>query len=328
MKTLLRILLVAAVLTLAYGVYAAFRAHSKLVTLNVRNADLRDVIRKVEWQTWEKIFVEKTASGKITLNIHKVPLDQALGLIAEQASCRWTMVYPLYSSSRSLSAFKESALGEINPAANGWTNYAGRGFADRIGGVGFGNNLQRLNAPISLEIKGKELPVAIMALARRAPGRVIPEDGDYDNVWLSFDRTTLPEAVAKLAKQVHRKWTSYYVLQSRRGNTRPGASLADGNPGNEPSADAAAAARQRYESLLDTLTPEEREKAEEARQRHEAFQQMTPEQRQEAAAQHAADPQFQQRAQDRMLAGLLNSTPEERVTRTQLRLQRAAQRSK
>jgi hypothetical protein len=330
MKTLRRILFVVVALVVAYGGIAAIRAHSKLVTLNVRNADLRDVIRKVEWQTWEKIYVGKSVTGKITLNIHKVPLDQALDLIAEQASCRWATVYPLYSSSKSLVAFKESARGEINPAANGWTNYFARGFAGRMGG-GFGNTLRQQNAPISLEIKGKDLPVAVMALARHASGRIIPEDGDYNDVWLTLDRATMPEAVAKLAKQVHRKWTSYYVLQGRRANPRLDDAVANadsGNPTNEPSADAVAAARQGYEALLDTMTPEERQQAEEARQRREAFQQMTPDERQQAMAQRTADPQFQQRAQERMLAGLLNSTPEERVTRTQLRLQRAGQRSR
>ena len=327
MRKILKALVLVMAVVLAYGIYAAVRAHGKLVTLNVRNVDVRDVIRKVEWQTWEKIFIDKNVSGKITLNIHKVPLDQALDLISEQASCRWTTVYPLYSSSKSLTAFKQAAQGEINPAENGWTNYFARGFAGRLGG--FGNNLRDESAPISLDLKNKEFDVAVMALARHVSGRIIPEDGAYSSVWLSLDRASAPDAVAKLAKQIHRNWSSYYVLQSRRSGPRGEGALAnDGsaNPANEPSPDAQAAAQLRYESLLETLTPEERAKADEARQRREAFQQMTPEQRQQAMDQRAADPQFQQRAQDRMLASLLNSTPEERVQRTQMRLQRAAQR--
>ena len=128
MRKILKALVLVMAVVLAYGIYAAVRAHGKLVTLNVRNVDVRDVIRKVEWQTWEKIFIDKNVSATRLL-------DQALDLISEQASCRWTTVYPLYSSSKSLTAFKQAAQGEINPAENGWTNYFARGFAGRLGAV-------------------------------------------------------------------------------------------------------------------------------------------------------------------------------------------------
>lgn len=332
MNKILKCIGMVAAAAVAYGVYAAIRAHSKLVTLDVRNAEVRDVIRKVEWQTWEKIYVGTNVYGRITLHVHKIPLDQALDLISEQASCRWTMLYPLYSTSKSLSAFQESVLGKSNPADNGWTNFILRGFSGRGGLGGPAHNPFRQALPISLDLKYKELDVAILAIGRHAPGRIIPEDGSYNNVTLSLDRATMTEAVSKLAAQVHRKWTSYYVLQNGRGSQRPEASLA--GSGAVPAEDGQlreavdAARQQRLESLLETMTPEERRKEEDARQLREAFQQMTPEQRQQAMVQRIADPQFQQRAQDRMLAGLLNSTPESRVMRTQLHLQRMAQRSK
>src|SRR3954471_11562191 len=88
-------------LILLWGTYAAIRAHSNLVTLDVHNADVRDVIRKVEWQTWESIFVQKEVEGKITLKVHKIPLDEVLNLISEQCNSRWTAMYPLYSTGKS-----------------------------------------------------------------------------------------------------------------------------------------------------------------------------------------------------------------------------------
>src|SRR4051794_8763299 len=118
-------LLVMAVLLL-YGTYLAVRAHSKLVTLDVRDADIREVVKKIEWQTWESIFVHKGVEGKITLNVHKVPMEEVLNLIGEQASTRWTSVYPLYTSGKSLVAFKKSLRGDVNPAESGWTNYTTR----------------------------------------------------------------------------------------------------------------------------------------------------------------------------------------------------------
>ncbi|MDB6067998.1 MAG: hypothetical protein JWR26_4206 [Pedosphaera sp.] len=308
---------------IAWGTFAAIRAHGNLVTLNVRNADVRDVIRKIEWQTWESIFVQKEVTGKITLNIHKVPLDEALSLIQEQASCRWTALYPLYSSGKSLAAFKKSMRGEINPVENGWTNYSSRPFFGGFGGGGFGalgGNPRTQDAPISLRFSNAELDIASLALARYAQGRLVPEDGVSGNIHLNLYQSTMPQAVAQIARQVHRKWTKYYVLQTGRGAPRgPRGTLADAGG---PTPEMAANAQQRYEALLETMTPEERQKAEEARQRREKFQQMTPEQRRQAMAQRMADPQFQERMQSRMLRNLLDTTPEQRVERAQSRAQR------
>ena len=46
-----------------YYAWAAFRAHRNLVTLDVRNMEVRKVIRKIESQTWERIRVEKSVQG-------------------------------------------------------------------------------------------------------------------------------------------------------------------------------------------------------------------------------------------------------------------------
>ena len=310
----------AAAILLVWGVHAAIRAHSKLVTLDVRNADVRDVVRKMEWQTWETIFVQKGVAGKITLNVHKIPLEQALGLIDEQVSSRWSVVYPLYSTSKSLAAFRQSARGEISPAQNGWSNYLARPFVPGIGGGfgGFGRNLGAQDVPISLRFDDQDLDIATLALGRYGQARVVPEDGTSGKVLMTLDRVTMSQAVARVARQVHRKWTKYYVLQT--GGR--GGMMANGR-GQPQDADAA---RERYDALLQTLSAEDRQKAEEARQRREQFQNMTPEQRQQAMAQRMADPQFQTQMQNRMLQGLLNSTPEERVARNQRRIQRAAQR--
>jgi hypothetical protein len=326
MKTRITVgLLLVIGLLLAWGTYAAVRAHKNLVTLNVRNADVRDVIRKIEWQTWESIYVQKEVAGKITLNVHKIPLEEALDMIEEQTSCRWTALYPLYSSGKSLAAFKKSMRGEINPAENGWTNYssrlffggAGRGFG------GMGGNLQTQTTLISLRFSNQDLDIAGMAIARYAQGRIIPEDGTAGNIHLNLNQVAMPVAVAEVARQVHRKWTKYYVLQTGRRNFGPPRGMmADGGATNRPPPGMSADAQERFESLLETMTPEERQKAEEARQRREAFQQMTPEQRQQAMAQRVADPQFQERMQSRMLSRLLDTTPEQRVERAQQRAQR------
>ena len=107
---------------LAWFSYIAVRAHRNLVTLDVHNASLRDVIKKIEWQTWEVILVPSDVDGKVTLRVDSVPLEEVLTIVAEQTSSRWTALYPLYTSGHSLANFKKSARGEIVAAENGWTN--------------------------------------------------------------------------------------------------------------------------------------------------------------------------------------------------------------
>src|SRR5512136_2798622 len=93
---------------LLYGAWAAVRAHRNLVTLNVRNMDVRQVVTKIEWQTWENILVHKNVQGKVTLNVRKVPLEEVLKIIGDQTASRWSAIYPLYSSGKSLTALKRA----------------------------------------------------------------------------------------------------------------------------------------------------------------------------------------------------------------------------
>jgi len=73
-----------------WGGYRVYRAHANLVTLNVRNMEVRQVISKIEWQTWERILVNKDVSGKVTLNVHSVPLEEVLNIVGLQTDARWT----------------------------------------------------------------------------------------------------------------------------------------------------------------------------------------------------------------------------------------------
>ena len=127
--------ILAVVVALVWGIYVAVRAHGNLVTLDVRDLEVRAVVKKIEWQTWERIFVHQNVQGKITLNVRKMPLDEVLNIIDEQISSRWSKIYPLYSTSKSLVALKQSLRGEIDPAANGWTNLQSRSL---FRGGGFG----------------------------------------------------------------------------------------------------------------------------------------------------------------------------------------------
>src|SRR6266496_4068646 len=102
----------------------AWRAHHQLVTLNVRNAPLADVLRKIERQTWKKIRAQRSLDARITLQVTDKPLSDVLDRLAEQAGARWCTIHAVYVSARALHAL-DSALngdGKLEPA--GWTKIA------------------------------------------------------------------------------------------------------------------------------------------------------------------------------------------------------------
>jgi hypothetical protein len=211
-----------------YGAWAAYRAHQNLVTLDVRNMEVRQVVKKIEWQTWETILVHSNVQGKITLQVRKMPLEEVLRILGEQTSSGWGTIYPLYSTRRSLAVLKQALRGETDPASHGWTNLQGRFFfrgGPRMGGANA--NPQGL---LSLHFEDKDITFATLALDRFAQARVVPEDGTTARVSLNLSQATVPRAVAQLAGKAHRSWTKLYTLRGQFGPGGPGGPGGFGGP--------------------------------------------------------------------------------------------------
>lgn len=339
--------------------YAAWLAHLNLVTLDVRNADVRDVIRKIERQTWEDIAVEKEVAGKITLKVRRAPLEAVLNIIADQTSARWTAVYPLYSTKPSLKKIKSVAVGELPAKENGWSAWLTRPFGRGMGM--FGAALRNENKLITLQLDRKDVETASLALDRFGKSRIVAEDGTTGSINLKLSQATMPEAVAAVAKQTGRKWTTFYVLQDEgdggfggrppggRGSTNElagtngppssdGGGFGRGGRGGfgrdgEMTEEQKAGAQRQADALLATMTPEERAKAEAMRKQMEEIRDLPPEQRREAFEKLRTSPEFQaqsaqrqQQMQSRMLSALKNTTPDQRVERDKARLERQKQR--
>lgn len=358
---------------LGWFAYAAIRAHRNLVTLDVREMPVREVISKIEWQTWEIIIVQTNVEGKITLNVKGVPLDEVLEIISEQVSCRWTTYYPLYTSSKSLAAFKRAVRGEANPLDVGWTNLASRSFRLRggggpggpggpggggPGGGGFGggpggggpggfggggggfggdfaDNLREGgDGSVSVNIVNKDLSIATMALARYGRARIVPEDGTTGNINITLQQAPMDEAIKRLAKQTKRNWTHYYALQGGGGGRdradfggrRGGRDDGDG-PTQEERDAMREAMRLQAEALVETMSPEERQRMEEQRKQMEEIRNLPPEQRRERFEQMANDPKNQQRRENRMMNQLKNSTPDQRADRAKQMSERMQRRN-
>jgi hypothetical protein len=339
MRNLWKIFLGIFILVAGVFGYLAWRASTDLVTLNVRNMDVRKVIGKIEWQTWEKIFVGKEVDGKVTLNVRKVPLEDVLEIISDQTESRWNKLYPLYSSSKSYKNLKKVLLGELSAADNGWKALRG-GFRFRGGPGGmFGSMNDTQNKLVTLNISMKDIEIATAALSRYSRAQVVPEDGTHDLVSLKLANAPISEGVKQLAKQVKRRWTRLYALESFRRERgprpdRPPEQFAGGDGSTNRGEFDFESRReffrtnenfqQRIEAQLETMTPEERAQWEQRRKDFEAMRNMTPEQRREAFQKMASSPGFQERMQSRMMNGIKNTTPEQRVERDIRRNQRAS----
>lgn len=221
----------AVVMALLYVGWVAYRAHSNLVTLNVRNMDVRQVVKKIEWQTWENIFVHKDVQGQVTLAVHQAPIEKVLKIIADQTSSRSSVIYPLYSSGKSYITLKKALRGEISAAENGWTNLQSRAsFRGGLGGLAgmFGAQTENPKQRVSFQFQGKDVPFVTLAFDRFAQTRVVPEDGTDATINLTLKQATVPYAVAQLAKKTHRNWAKLYVL---RGGFGGFGGFAGGGPG-------------------------------------------------------------------------------------------------
>src|SRR5688572_10810292 len=223
--------IITAVVALAgtYVVWAALRAHGDLVTLNVRNMEVKKVIGKLEWQTRETILADKNVKGNVTLNVRKVPLEEVLRIVGEQTSSRLSTLYPLYSSSKAMSQLQRALRGEVDPGIAGWTNLQGRGFGGGpFGGPGgpggfggrggalFGDRTNR-SSVVSMDIQGKDVQFAATALSRFAGARVVPDDKLHTTVTLHLDQVPVKDAVAHLARKAKAKWDKLYVLRGDDG---------------------------------------------------------------------------------------------------------------
>jgi hypothetical protein len=213
MKTHRMILVASAVVALLWAGYRAYRAHANLVTLTVRNMEVRRVVSKLEWQTWERIVVHKSVGGNVTLSVHNVPLDEVLNIVGLQTDSRWTRLYPIYSTPKSLAAFKQVLQGSLLPEGNGWLALQQLAAWQQAGLGGFANMLRAENKLVSAQLVDKDVTFTALALSRFSKAQVVPEDGINGFVNLKLQQVPFEKAVGKVAKQVKRKWNRVYTLQ-------------------------------------------------------------------------------------------------------------------
>lgn len=189
--------------------HAAWHAHRQLVTLDVRDVPLADVLRKIESQTWTRIRAETSVDARITLHVKDSPLGLVLDRIAEQAGARWSTVYAVYDSSRALKALDSALRGDGKLEPVGWTRVAPN--SPRLGQLredhGPSSPLRSDSSPDSTRSmwSPKEL-VAVTSLSARirsnGPTRELVAAGD---------------SAAQAARAANGKWTTYLAFRKSIG---------------------------------------------------------------------------------------------------------------
>lgn len=314
-KNLRLLVMVLVGVALAFGVFVVLRARSNLVTLNVRNASLRKVIKKIEWQTWEDIYVNPDVHGNVTLNVRKVPLEEVLRIIGEQTASRSAAVYPLYSSRATLNQLRATVQAGKTAGDTPWKSWQQQTpflFAKMLG-----NALRDQNQLVNVQFVGKDAAFAAQSLNRVSSARIVLEDNTPGLVSLQLSRAAMPDAVAQLARQVQRSWTVFYVLSAASFMGRPGSPVV--NPMTSLTPEQKAERDKQFEASLATLTPEEQAKARQRRTQMEAVRDLPPQQRAQAMQQNPDMlPQMQERFKERFIGSLKDSTPDQRVERSRM----------
>jgi hypothetical protein len=102
-----------------------WRVRHQLVTLDVREAPLNQVLRSIARQTWTKIRAEQSlADTRVTLHVANMPLRDVLTRIAGQAGARWSTIYAVSDSPGALRSLDAALVGDGKLEPAGWTRLA------------------------------------------------------------------------------------------------------------------------------------------------------------------------------------------------------------
>ena len=115
---------VLAVAGAAWAGRAIYRAKKNIVSIDVYNAPLAEVIKKLESQTWETILARGDIQTKVTLKVKNVPLDEALDQLGRQAGVNWSKWHAVHDSSRALDKLETALRNRSKLEDAGWTNLA------------------------------------------------------------------------------------------------------------------------------------------------------------------------------------------------------------
>ena len=109
----------------AWQKYQIHRAGHGLVTLNVVNAPLGEVIHKIERQSGQAMAWDHRLRGPVTLAVHDLPVAQVLNQLILQSDAYWTVDYAVHDSKGALQKLYSALEDGKELSDAGWTNLSG-----------------------------------------------------------------------------------------------------------------------------------------------------------------------------------------------------------
>jgi hypothetical protein len=300
-----KFLIVCAVAALALFAVMKLRAGRNRVTLNMRNAPLREVTEAIRKQTGIPIYVHKDIDASITLNVKARPVDEVLGLITDQANASWASMFALYSKEASVRELRKWLEGEHGTVMPEW-----KSFQDSFGPerriVYTPEKGEAANpARFDVHFNGKKASAAARMLSNLGGAHVILENNRTEPITLHLKQTVLAQAVDRLAGTLGLHSAHFFTVQRQ-----PHLSIRIG--GDDPEEfmsrkplEHAPPPNGEGLRMVRRGAPNPQE-----RQKMERLVNSTPEERREILA---AD--MKARTADRMTDSLKNHTPEQRIDR-------------
>jgi hypothetical protein len=208
----------------AWGGRTLWRRHQQLVTLDVREMPLAQVLAKIQRQVGTPIHAEKALDARITLHVQDRPLAYVLDRVAEQAGARWSTVFAVFGSARALQKL-DSALGSNGKLESaGWEKLAPKAPPLDAGSGESGPVLQPPPNAAAPDPGGGQPHIMMARRTSGGPVVFFGGPGGHFEVWsptelvmdtgLLKDKVNEPnlaptaDAAAMLARSLNAKWTS------------------------------------------------------------------------------------------------------------------------
>jgi hypothetical protein len=199
-------LLAAAAALGAIAVIAYFP--DNLVTLDVKDADVQQVVKSIARQSGETILIAPEATGAVTINVRKQPVGNVLEIITTQLGGRWQEFYALSDGRDSIEVLKKSLT--EGGQAQGWRV---RGFG---WGAADGDEFDWIPMPdkISYEAVAKPARDVALALSLRMRSRVVVcESIGSKTVTCVFKNDAPADAVRKFARELNAATDRFFCLR-------------------------------------------------------------------------------------------------------------------
>jgi hypothetical protein len=200
------------------------------VTLNVKNTDVREVVKEIARQSGIEIILASNASGTVTLNLRKRSVGEALSAVAAQTGGFWQEYYAVADSRDSIEQLKR--FHREGGEAVGWQrrNWVPRDLDGHR--ISLGNNPDQITYR-AIAQPARDVALALTYRMSRESELVVADSLSEKLLTLSFDKRSQVSVVNEVAKQLQGELQHFIVMRPGIGRANV-ASRTDRQLGEAP----------------------------------------------------------------------------------------------